>query len=158
MKRSTNSGADFVIGLADRGTEHGDDAFALCAEAFHGGDRVFQHAGQRALPAGMSRADDAGFGIGKQHRSAIGRGGSDGQPRPVGHHRVGLGARRRKGLAHNDHVRRMDLMGRQQLFRRDAHPGRDAAAVFRDLARIVIGPGAGVEASVDAAPTRRRCG
>ena len=35
-----------------------------------------------------------------------------------------------KGLAGDDHVGRMDLVGGQQVARRDAHPGGDAAAVL----------------------------
>ena len=50
-----------------------------------------------ALPAGMGGADDAGLGVGEQHRRAVGGEDAEQQVRAVGDHRVGFDrdARRR---------------------------------------------------------------
>ncbi len=59
MKALDEFAADFVGVLADQRADGGDDAAAVGAEFFHRVDGGFQHAGQRALPAGMRRADHA---------------------------------------------------------------------------------------------------
>ena len=53
-------GADLVIGLPDHRSDRGDDAAALGAEPLHGVDRGLDDARERAAPAGMGGADDAG--------------------------------------------------------------------------------------------------
>ena len=83
--------ADFVGVLADQRADRGDDAAALGAEFFHRVDGGFQHAGQRALPAGMRGADHARGGIDEQDRSAIGRGDADRET--LGARDDGVGAR-----------------------------------------------------------------
>src|SRR5687767_2194084 len=70
---------DFVGVLADQGADRGDDAAAFGAEPFHGVDGGFQDAGQRALPSRMRRTDHARGGVDEQYRSAVGRGGADGE-------------------------------------------------------------------------------
>ena len=47
------------------------------------------HSGERAAPARVGRADDAGLGVGEQYRRAIGCQDSEQQVRPVRDHRVG---------------------------------------------------------------------
>ena len=56
-------GADLVGALADRGADHGGDAPAVRAEALHRAERGFEHPVERALPARMRRADDAGLAV-----------------------------------------------------------------------------------------------
>jgi len=65
-------GPDLVIGLADRGAEHGHGVLGACAQALHGLKRAFQHAVKGAAPAGMGGADYAGLRVSKQDRSAVG--------------------------------------------------------------------------------------
>ena len=60
----------------DAGAMHGPTAARICvapgAELLHRRDCRVGHAGERAAPAGMRRADHPGIGIGEQHRRAIG--------------------------------------------------------------------------------------
>ena len=105
--------ADFVGVLADQGADRGDDAAAFGAEFFHRVDGGFQHAGQRAFPAGMRRADHARARIDEQDRAAIGRGDADREA--FGARDDGVGARPRcavpwSGRHHG--VGRMDLVQR----------------------------------------------
>ena len=93
---------------------------------------------KRALPAGMCRADHAGFGVGEQHGTAIGTQDTDGYARLVGDHRVGLRALAAEGLPERDNVRRMDLMNGRQQVGRDAHRCCDAVAILAHLGLIVL--------------------
>src|SRR5580704_5500809 len=72
-------GADLVIGLPDRRSDRGADVAALGAEPFHGFNRGLDDAGERAAPAGMGGADDAGVWVGKKDRPAIGGADADGE-------------------------------------------------------------------------------
>ena len=83
--------ADFIGVLADQRTDRRDHAAAVGAEFLHRVDGGFEHAGQRALPAGMRRADHARGGIDEQDRSAIGRGDAD--RKALGAGDDGVGAR-----------------------------------------------------------------
>ena len=73
--------------------------------------------------------------------------------------RVGLRALAGEGLADDDHVGRMDLVGGQQMAR-GATPIQSATRrrFSRTLAWIVLRSGADVEALVDAVRRRRRRG
>ena len=75
---------------------HGPTAAAirstLGAERDHRRDRLVGDPGQRAAPAGMGGADHARFGIGEQHRRAVGGDDAEQQARPVGDQRVGVRA------------------------------------------------------------------
>ena len=64
--------ADLIGGLGDAGADDGDDAARVGAQGLHGRDGGVDHAAQRALPAGVGGADDAGLGIGQQDRRAVG--------------------------------------------------------------------------------------
>src|SRR3954453_24134763 len=55
-------GADLVGVRADRRPEHRDRALAPRAKALHGEKRRREDAGERAAPAGVAGADDAGLG------------------------------------------------------------------------------------------------
>ena len=68
--------ADLIAGGRDAGADDGDHAARFGAEGLHGGYGRMDDAVQRALPAGMGRADDPGLGIGQQDRGAVG--GEDG--------------------------------------------------------------------------------
>ncbi len=71
-----------------------------------------------------------------------------------------LGRSRQKAPGDDD-IGRVDLVGGQQMARRHAHPGGDAAAVLRDKRLVVIRSfkiGAEVEAPVDAAGDAARAG
>ena len=139
--------ADFVGVLADQRADGGDDAAAVGAEFFHRVDGGFQHAGQRALPAGMRGADHARGGIGKQDRAAIGGGDADGDAFGAGDD--GVGARPRVALPwsgrHHD-VGRMDLVRAEKALGRNAHLLGHPAAVFRDMGGIVVRAEAAIEA------------
>ena len=111
--------ADFVGVLADQGADGGDDAAAFGAELFHRVDRGFQNAGQRALPPRMRRADHARAGVDEQDRSAIGRGGADGETFGAGDD--GVGARPRRALPRS---RRHHDIGRMGLPEAEKMRGR----------------------------------
>ena len=81
--------ADLIGVLADQRADRGDDAGAVGAEFLHRVDGGFQHAGQRALPAGMRRADHARAGVGEQDRAAIRGGDADGDAFRACDERVG---------------------------------------------------------------------
>ena len=49
--------ADLVALLADQRSDRGGDVTATAAERFHRIDGLFQHARQRALPAGVRGGD-----------------------------------------------------------------------------------------------------
>ena len=145
-------GADFIAWLADQRTDRGDDAAALGAELFHRRDGRFQDAGQRALPAGMRRADHAGLRIDEQDRPAIGGGGADRKALDAGDDGVGARARRRiPGLGPDHDIGRMDLVQGEKMRRRNAHVFRHPAAIFGDMGGIVARADAGIEARIDAA-------
>ena len=81
--------ADFIGVLADQRADGGDDAGAVGAEFLHRVDGGFQHAGQRALPAGVRCADHARARVGEQDRAAIRGGDADGDALRAGDERVG---------------------------------------------------------------------
>ena len=99
-------GADFVIVLADHGSQRGADLAAVSAELLHRGDSRFRHAGERTAPAGMGRADDTRSRLSKKDRAAIGGGHANGEFRHARNDGVGAGPRlarpRRLG---NDNIR-----------------------------------------------------
>ena len=68
-------GADLVVLARDRRADGGDDAGWIGAELHHGGDRIADDAVDRAAPAGMGRADDAGLRVGEQDRACSRRSG-----------------------------------------------------------------------------------
>src|ERR1043165_3267542 len=73
--------ADLVIALADRRPERRRDVFARRAQRLHRGNRRLDHAGERAAPAGMRRADDARLGVGEQQGPAVRGRYADGEAR-----------------------------------------------------------------------------
>ena len=127
---------DLVGAGSDAGADRDRDALAPSAEPFHGGDGRVDDAAQRALPAGMRRADHAGVGIGQQHGRAIGGEHAQHDARPVGHQAIGLGRARRTPavLGHGQHVGRMDLVHGLEVGLAQAELLGHAAAV---LAHVV---------------------
>ena len=112
----------------------------------------FDDAAERAAPAGVRRADDA-----RPARSANSTGPQSAvetpiaRPRPARHDGVGARARLRRPRRVGDHhVRRMDLVGGQEMVRRDAERRRHAGAVLRDIGRGVVRADAGIEAGIEA--------
>ena len=106
---------------------HGPIAAAMrsrrAPSALHRRDGGLDHAAERALPAGMGRADHAGLAVGEQHRRAIGGEDAEQQAGPVGDQRVGLRARVvGHGSRTVDAVGRMDLVDRRPAARRAAPP------------------------------------
>src|SRR5712671_775244 len=100
----------------------------------------------------MRRADHARGWIDQQDRSAIGRGDADRETFGAGDDGVGLWPRATAPRPVRDHdVRRMGLVEREQALGRDAHLFGHAAAIFRDLGRIVVRSGAAIEALVNPA-------
>ena len=73
------------------------------------------------------------------------------RPRLARHHGIGARPRlRRPGRIGDDHVGRMDLIGREQAVGRNAERLRHARAVFRHAFRPVAGADAAIEAGIDA--------
>ena len=144
-------GTDFIVVLTDHRPERRTDAAARGAEPLHGGDGRFDHARQRAAPAGMRGADDARVRIGEQHRPAIGGADPDRKPGHAGHDgvgaRSGLGGPRRLG---DDDVRRVNLIGGEQAVRLDRERRRHAGAIFGDQASLIARAHAAIEARIDA--------
>src|SRR5271165_6511418 len=64
-------GADFVVLMADARADGSGDSLPFGTETLHREKPGFDHAAKRAFPAGMCRAYDARFTVGKQHRCAI---------------------------------------------------------------------------------------
>ena len=97
---------------------------------------------QPACAAPITRA----LAIGEQDRAAIGGGDADGDA--FGARDDGVGARRValpwSGRHHG--VGRMDLVHAEQVLRRNAHLLGHAAAIFRDIGRIVVRAEAAIEA------------
>src|ERR1043166_6289732 len=81
--------AHLVVRLPDHRPKRGTNAAALCAERLHRGDRRFEHAGERAFPSGMRRADHAGLRIGEEDRAAVRGGHADTQAGGAGPPRAG---------------------------------------------------------------------
>src|SRR3954471_22629771 len=100
----------------------------------------------------MRGADHTRAGIDEKNRSAIGRRDADGERFGAGNDRVGLRPRSAvpRPVRHHD-VGRMGLVEGEQALGRNAHPFGHAAAVFRNLAGIVVRSGAAVEAFVNPA-------
>src|SRR5580692_6700719 len=71
VKAGNKIGADLVIGLPDHRSDRSADLAAHGAEPFHGIDRGFDHARERAAPTGMGGADDASPWLGEEDRPAI---------------------------------------------------------------------------------------
>ncbi len=81
---------DFIICLGDAGADGRGNSLDPGAERDHRRDRLIGDARRGSAPAGMGRADDAGLGIGQQHRRAVGGDHAEQQAGPVGDQRVGL--------------------------------------------------------------------
>ncbi len=139
---------DLITCLADRGAEAGDDAAAVRTQRLHGGDGIFEHARQRALPAGMSGADDAIARVSKQDRSAIGGKHAKHNTRGCRYHRIGVGADAVIIGADRHDIRGMDLMHGCQPLDRQAEPGGDATAIFQDLVAFVAGAQTDIKAAI----------
>src|SRR6185437_883149 len=106
---------------------------------------------QRALPAGMRRADHARLGIHEQDRPAVGRGDADGKALVLRHDGVRLRPRRARPRAAGDQrIRRMDLMHADEMRGCNAHLPGHAAAVLRDMRGIIVRAEPAVEAGIDA--------
>ena len=123
---------------------------ALAPSALHRGDGGVGDAAERAFPAGMRRADDAGGRVGEQHRHAIGGEDAEQQAGPIGDERVGMRARIvGEGRGDGDGIGRMDLVQGDE--RRAGRDRRDRArAVLGDRGGIVVRAEADVEPGVDA--------
>ena len=143
--------ADFVGVLADQGADRRHHAAAVGAEFFHRVHGGFDDAGQRALPAGMRRADHARGGIDEQDRSAIGRGDADRKAFGAGDEGVGARLVARPGSGRHHGVGRMDLVHAEKAIRCDAHLLGHPAAVFRDMGGVIVRAEAAIEAFVNAA-------
>jgi hypothetical protein len=77
--------------------------------------RAFENAVERAFPAGVRGADDACLPLGEEDRAAVGRRSAERQSRPVGDQRVGLRPLAGERFAHDDRIRRMDLVKAQEM-------------------------------------------
>ena len=143
-------GPHLVTRLPDHRPDRGHDAPAVGAAAFHRIERCLDHAGERATPAGMGRADDACAVVDEEDRAAIGGRDADGQPGNFGNDCIGPRARIRAPRPLDGHdVRRMNLVGGEQVKRCDAERRRHAGAVFGDIARRVMRAHAGVERRIE---------
>ena len=136
VKRSTNSGADLVVRLADHRAERGADA-ARCAPSFSIAAIVASSTPVSApfQPACAAPITPA-LRVGEQDRAAVGGGDADREARHARDDRVG--ARRilaRPWLLGDDHVGRMDLVAGDEMRRRDAERGRHAGAVLAHACR-----------------------
>ena len=118
----------FVRGLGDAGSDRGADMLAPCAEPLHRDNGRVGHPGERAAPAGVGRANHAGFGVGKQHGRAVGGEDTEQEIRPVGDHRVGARALvlRPRVLGFDD-IGRVNLMNGDQLGPRQQRSYGEAA-------------------------------
>src|ERR1700691_1118892 len=72
VKAGNEIGADLVIGWPNHRSDHSAYWAARGAEPLHGIDRGLDDARERAAPAGMGGADDAGTWLGEEDRPAIG--------------------------------------------------------------------------------------
>src|SRR5690242_15218270 len=143
--------ADLIARLSDQGSDCRDHAVAFGSELFHGVDGRLQDAGERALPAGMRRADHARFGIDEQDRAAIGRGDADRKPFGAGDDGVRFRPRGSFPRAtRNDDIRRMDLMHVQEMRGLNPELLCHAATVFSDICWIVARAEPAIEAVIDA--------
>ena len=146
---------DFVVRLPDHRAGRGDDVVARRRRSFSiARDGRLDHAGERAAPAGMRGADHA--------RAARRRTGSVRSPRSrrrsrcpaiARDQRVGARPRvRRPRLLDGHHVRRMDLIGGEEIARaRTPSAVGHQRAVLGDMRRRIARADAAVEAFVDAA-------
>ena len=145
--------ANLVICLTDRRAKHCDDVGAVSTQAFHRIEGGLEHAADRALPTGMSRADHTRFRVGEQHGSAIGCHDADGQ---TGHGRDDRIASRLLGDVQRERLGRdvngggMDLIGRHDIAEVRAKRVNDAHAVLTHMRGGVLRSDADVEPSVDA--------
>jgi hypothetical protein len=128
--------ADLIARLADRRADGGVDAAGPGAELGHRGDGGLQHAAEGAFPAGMRRADHAGFGVREQDRRTVRRQDAQAKTRQRGDHGVGLRAVCVPGFGDVDDVGRMDLVAGEQGIR--AHGRADDVPVLGDGGRIVV--------------------
>src|ERR1043166_5404331 len=63
---------DFVIRLTDARPHDSGDSRSVSAEALHGSNCRFEHAGKCAFPSGVCRANHTRFRIGEQNGRAVG--------------------------------------------------------------------------------------
>ena len=121
------------------------------AERAHRRDGRLHDARQRAFPARMRRADDAGLGVGEQDHAAVGAGDAEREAGRRGHQPVAARPRLgRPGLRYGDHVGGVDLVGNGEKFGRDAERRRHARAISRDRLGRVARTDAAVQRGVHA--------
>ncbi len=139
--------ADFVAFAADHGAERDMNIGAARALRLHGGDGRLDHAKQRALPARVRGADDAGARVGEQQHAAVGAGDAQRERRRCRHQTV---AARTLVLApgprDDARVARMDLIGDEQAL--------GARSEMRRHARPILANARGLVARADAAVER----
>ena len=141
-------GPDFVVRLADRWAEYGLDLLPFRSQTFHGIDRVFQHAAERAFPARMGGADHACMLIKKQDRAAVGGDHADGQSRLVGDYRIRFRPLTFIGAINDNCVRRMNLPGVGNDGRFGTKRCCSAAAILVHCFTVVGGADADIESAV----------
>ena len=139
-------GADFVACLPDHRAERQSDPPALGALPRHGIDQGAGDVPCRTFPARMRSADHARHRIDSEQRTAVGRQHPQRQPGNPGDKAVTFRPPAARPAGRNGqavHLSRMGLCQGNQSLRREMNP--DAASVFIDVARVVIGPEATVE-------------
>jgi hypothetical protein len=98
----------------------------------------------------MRSADDAGLIVGKKQRSTVGSGHADRQTRDARHDSIGARtAAVCPWLVRYDHVRRMNLIGREQSIRTNTERSRHASTVLGNLVGRIARADAAVERGID---------
>ena len=127
--------ADLVRRLGDAGAERRADPIDPRPERGHRGDRRFDDAAERALPAGVRGADHARLRVGEQDHAAIGAGDAEAEAGRRGDQRVATRPRfARERRRDRQRVGRMDLIGDRQTLGRNLERRRHARAVRDDRA------------------------
>ncbi|MNT33214.1 hypothetical protein D3C72_1691290 [compost metagenome] len=142
--------ANLVVAPADRGPETGNDALTLRTERQHRLDGAFEHAAERALPAGMGGGDNAGIRVGKQDWPAIGRQHAEHDAGRCRHQRVGVRAVAVVAVVDDDGVGGMDLVDGGKPLGTGAEPAADTGAVLADPILVVVRAEADIQPAIDA--------